>query len=361
MATQKKDEDNRYTAVFDGVNQREWYSILDRFADANMYQTWDYDANRCGDKNLSHFVLRKNGHLVAASQVRLARIPFIGKGAAYVRWGPMWRTNTSEADPDIFRRSIHALKNEYVKRRGLILRIYPLLYDTHSIRFQEILHKEGYQPTPDENAQQTMILDISQSLVDIRKNFKQKWRNCLNRSEKNELDFSEGFDDHLFEQFIDLYSALLERKQFKEPNDINEFRAIQQALPEKHKMAIFICSQNGRPTAGGICSAIGDTGVYLFGATNDEGMKNKGSYLIQWKAIQWMKNKGCRYYNLNGVNIKTNPGGYHFKSGVSGKTGIDVHYLGRYDCYSGPLAMSLAKIGDRLFPHIKEIIAKMGK
>jgi lipid II:glycine glycyltransferase (peptidoglycan interpeptide bridge formation enzyme) len=35
--------------------------------------------------------------------------------------------------------------------------------------------------------------------------------------------------------------------------------------------------------------SIGDTGVYLFGATNDEGMKNKGSYLLQWKAIQWMK------------------------------------------------------------------------
>ena len=90
-----------------------------------------------------------------------------------------------------------------------------------------------------------------------------------------------------------LYRALLARKKFKEPNDIGEFREVQRQLPEGEKMRVFLTGRDGRPSCGAICSAIGKTGVYLFGACNDEGMTTNGSYLIQWKAIQWMKQQGC--------------------------------------------------------------------
>jgi lipid II:glycine glycyltransferase (peptidoglycan interpeptide bridge formation enzyme) len=346
----------RYHSEIDHICRDEWYQIIDQFSDANIYQTWDYDAARFGYKNQCRFVLRKNGQIVAACIVRIVRLPLIGNRAAYVRWGPMFRTNTANEDPEIFRRTLRALKDEFVSRRGLLLRIYPVLFYTNSYLFQKILHEEGYQSTPNESEQYTLILDIRPSLVDIRKNFKQKWRNCLNKSEKFPLDVTKGTGDQLFTQFIELYAELLERKKFEPPNDINEFRRIQQDLPAKQKMEIFICSQAGRPTAGGIFSLIGDTGIYLFGATNDEGMKNNSSYLIQWKAIQWMKNKGCLYYNLNGVNKMTNPGGYRFKSGVSGKTDQILQYLGRYDCYSGPITRTIVQIGNRLLPQIKKLI-----
>ena len=130
----------------------------------------------------------------------------------------------------------------------------------------------------------------------------QKWRNCLNKAERNQLEVIEGCDDSLFVDFIGIYRELLRRKKFQEPNDINEFRIIQKELPTEFKMRIFLSRSNGFSSAGAIFTAIGDTGVYLFGATNYEGMKNNGSYLLQLKAIQWMKNKGCRYYNLNGIN-----------------------------------------------------------
>jgi lipid II:glycine glycyltransferase (peptidoglycan interpeptide bridge formation enzyme) len=148
------------------------------------------------------------------------------------------------------------------------------------------------------------------------------------------------------------------RKQFQEPNDINEFKMVQKDLPDELKMRIFLCRSAGISSAGAIFTAIGDTGVYLFGATNDQGMKNKGSYLLQWKAIQWMKNNGCRNYNLNGVNPVTNPGSYHFKAGVLGKSGRDVHYLGRFDCYSSAISGVLARTADLVFPVLTKIILK---
>jgi lipid II:glycine glycyltransferase (peptidoglycan interpeptide bridge formation enzyme) len=47
-------------------------------------------------------------------------------------------------------------------------------------------------------------------------------------------------------------------------------------------------------------------------------MKAKGSYLLQWRMMQWLRERGCRGYDLGGVNPTRNPGVYHFKSGVGG-------------------------------------------
>ena len=344
---------NRYTAEFDTVDKHEWYNIIDQFSDSNIYQTWSYDAVRCGEGNISHFTLHIAGKVVAAAQARIVRIPVLGLGAAYIRWGPLWQLKNQNADPTVLRMAIRALRNEYVCRRGLILRIYPVLYDDNANLCLETLQQEGYAPTSEESSQRTLILDIQPQIEELRKNLKHKWRYNLNRAERNQLDVIEGTDDGLFADFIGIYRELLQRKKFKEPSDINEFRMIQSELPTKFKMRIFLCRSNGLSSAGAICTSIGETGVYLFGAINDQGMKNNSSYLLQWKAIQWMKNNACRYYNLNGINPLTNPGSYQFKTGISGKSGKDVHYLGRFDCYSGAITALLARGGDLVFPFIK--------
>lgn len=346
-----------YTAEFDSVNQDEWCKIIDQFSDANIYQTWSYDAIRCGEDNISHLVLRAGGKIVAAAQARIVRIPFIGLGAAYVRWAPLWRLRDQTADPLVFRYVVRALRNEYVSRRGLILRIFPSLFDENGELFIDTLLGEGYVPAPERENSRTLILDLSPPLEELRKNLEQKWRNCLNRAERNGLDIIEGTDDGLFLNFINLYRDLLLRKKFPEPNDINEFRKIQRELPNGHKMHVILCKSSGVSSVGGIFAAIGETGVYLFGATNKLGMENKGSYLVQWKAVQLMKNSGCRYYNLNGINPATNLGTYHFKAGLAGKKGKDVKYLGRFDCYPNAISVVAARIAGMESPFMKKIIS----
>ena len=349
--------ENGYTAEIDSVDKHEWYKIIDQFSDANIYQTWSYDAIRCGEEKISHLVLRVADKIIAAAQARIARIPVLGVGAAYVRWGPFWRPRNQNADPIIFRMAIRALRNEYVCRRGLILRIFPVLYDDNSNLCLESLLKEGYARISEKNRARTLILDIQPPIEELRKNMHQKWRNCLNKAERNQLEVIEGCDDSLFVDFIGIYRELLRRKKFSEPNDINEFRIIQKELSTEFKMRVFLSRSDGFSSAGAIFTAIGDTGVYLFGATNDEGMKNNGSYLLQWKAIQWMKNNGCRYYNLNGINPVTNPGTYRFKSRLSGKCGKDVYYLGRFDCFSGAINTALARTAELVYPFTKKVIS----
>jgi hypothetical protein len=344
-----------YTAEFDQVGREEWYKIIKEFTDANIYQTWCYDAVRCGEGNISHFVLTKGEKIVAAAQARILRLPLLGLGIAYIRWGPMWQKWSHDLDPNDFRLAVRAIRNEYVCRRGLILRIFPLLYEGNSNLYIDMLLKEGYTTLLKEDQGRTLIVDISAGLDDLRKELDQKWRNCLNRAERNNLQVVEGTDDRLFQDFIGIYREMLERKRFPEPNDINEFMKIQRGLPPEFKMRIFLCQSDGTSSAGAICASIGDTGVYLFGATNEQGMTNKGSYLLQWKAVQWLKNNGCRKYNLNGINPIVNPGTYHFKAGLSGKKGKDVYYLGRFDCYLGSKNAALVHFADLIIPLLKKI------
>jgi hypothetical protein len=360
MRAKAKPLESGYTGEVDTVDRIEWGKIIDQFSDANIYQTWSYDAIRCGEGNISHLVLRAGDKIVAAAQARIVRIPIIGRGAAYVRWAPLWRSRDETEDPAVFRNTVRALRNEYVCRRGLILRIFPILFDDSLKLYVDLICKEGYVRAPERETSRTLMLDISPPTEELRKNMDQKWRNCLNRAERNELNIIDGTDDNLFSDFIGLYRDLLRRKKFPEPNDINEFRMIQRDLPNEHKMNVILCRSSGTSSVGGIFAGIGETGIYLFGATNAQGMENKGSYLIQWKAIQWMKKIGCRYYNLNGINPATNPGTYHFKAGLSGQKGKDVNYLGSFDCYPGGLSAMLARTGRFAFPFMKKKMSIIG-
>jgi lipid II:glycine glycyltransferase (peptidoglycan interpeptide bridge formation enzyme) len=74
-----------------------------------------------------------------------------------------------------------------------------------------------------------------------------------------------------------------------------------------------------------------------------------------------MRETGCRYYNLNGINPDANPGTYHFKAGVAGKRGMDVHYIGRFDAHSGPIMALMARGADALLPFVKKMASALGK
>jgi hypothetical protein len=303
---------------------------------------------------MSHLILKKDGKIVAAAQVRVVKIPVIHVGIAYVFWGPLWRVRDAVPDPDILSQAIRALRNEYAKRRGLLLRIYPVLFNDESDIFLPLFKNERFTLLEQAPPSRTLLVDLSPDIDALRKGLDQKWRNCLNRSMKNDLEVLEGNSDEMFEMFISLYRELLDRKQFAEPNDINEFRLMQKDLPADYKMKIYLCRYQGQLCVGAIMATIGQTAVYLFGATNDVGMKSNGSYLIQWTFIEWLKKNQFVCYNLHGINPATNPGTYRFKAGLCGKNGKDVYFLGMFEACNNMLSGLAIKYGDPLLSKYKK-------
>lgn len=318
-----------YNVEVDKVNKEEWSNLLPEFADAAIYQTWSYGAVRWGNKNISHLVLKKKGAVVGLSQLVIKKISVIGAGIAYVPWGPLWRKEASEYNINNLKALLLSLYKEYVVNRKLLLRIAPNIIENNDSReicsiFEELGFKKNISVAP----YRTLLLDLSPSLLEIRKKLDQKWRNQLNRSEKNSLTTVEGNSDELYDIFLGLQKEMQSRKQYEPGVDYDEFREIQKNLLQPLKMRIVVCEYESKPVVATIMSAIGDTGIYLLGATGDKGLNLKGAYISQWLMIKWLKERGCKWYDLGGINPEKNPGVYHFKVGLSGK---DVSHIGQFE------------------------------
>jgi hypothetical protein len=338
--------DPGYTAEVDTVDEPTWHQLLKGFADANIYQTWPYAEAICGRRNMSHLVLRKDGAIAAIAQARIAKFPFINIGIAYIRWGPLWRGAAGESHADTFRQAVRALRNEFACKRGLVLRLLPILFDVDAKCFSTVLAEEGFSSAPEHERSRTILMDLRPSLEELRDGMLAHWKRELKVAQRNALETIEGTEPELFDLFIGIYKEMVSRKKFIEPNDIYQFRRIQAQLPDELKMKIMLCRSGKDPCSGLICSAIGNTAVYLFGATSNMGMKSRGSYLLQWKLLERLKTNGALVYNLNGINPTKNPGTYKFKNDLAGRNGRDVRFLGRFDSPGSLLSTLCVGCGD---------------
>jgi len=347
-----------YTSEVDAVDEQRWCQILDGFDDANIFHTWPYAIVTSGRRHISHLVLKEDGEIVAVAQARIAKLPFLNVGIAYVRWGPLWRRGGTENKADTFRQAVRALRNEFVCKRGLVLRLFPILFQDDPACFAEILAEEGYSALSKESQSRTILMDLAPSVQDLHEGMKSHWKRELKVAERNRLEVLEGSGDDLFSAFVEIYNEMVSRKKFVEPNDINQFRMIQTQLPPKLKMRIMLCRSGGDICSGLICSAIGKTAIYLFGATSNNGMKSRGSYLLQWKLIEKLKQESVAVYDLNGINPAKNPGTYKFKSDLAGVNGKDVYFQGRFDSHASLVSYMCVECSGRfrkLYQSLKEL------
>ena len=68
-----------------------------------------------------------------------------------------------------------------------------------------------------------------------------------------------------------------------------------------------------------MASLLGESCIYLLGASSKEGNKNNASYLLQWHTIINAQAHGMKFYDLGGIDPDANPGVYHFKKGLGGE------------------------------------------
>lgn len=346
-----------FTSEIDTVSERDWQELLLQFDDANIYQSWSYADVSWGPKHTSRLVLKKDGRAVALAQARVLKLPIVNLGIAYLRWGPLWRCSI-QPDEDNFRQAIRALRNEFTCKRNLVLRIFPYLFDNDPVSYSRILEEEGFSVAHGLSASRTILMDLNPSLDSLREGMLPHWKRELKVAERKQLEVIEGDEDELFGAFIKIYKEMVSRKRFVEPNDINQFRTIQAKLPKELRMKIMLCKSGDEVSSGLICSAIGNTAVYLFGATSDDGLKSRGSYLLHWKLLAELKQRGIAVYNLNGINPVRNPGTYKFKRDLAGANGRDVRFMGRFESYPGTLGAFCIQSADNIraaYNKVKEL------
>jgi lipid II:glycine glycyltransferase (peptidoglycan interpeptide bridge formation enzyme) len=96
---------------------------------------------------------------------------------------------------------------------------------------------------------------------------------------------------------------------------------------------------------------MGNSAIYVLGATNADAMKLKAAYVLQWAAINWLKNIGIRYYDLGGIDPESNRGVHHFKQGLSG---MDARHISAFVASEGWIKSTVVTLGLRLRRRIRE-------
>jgi lipid II:glycine glycyltransferase (peptidoglycan interpeptide bridge formation enzyme) len=319
-----------------------WNNSLQEFEDANIYQTWNFATLAQNEKIVKHLAIYANQNLIGLVQVRIRTVPILNRGIAYILNGPIWQKKNQETDIQILSDIFDSLRQKFVINQKLLLRIKPYLF-SDKISNLDFIKNIDFKRLEKVPKYQTLVLYLDRDVSEIRKSFKQKWRNCLNQSEKNGLEIIDGNDLELYLEFLKIYNQMIARKKFKEYVNPVKMGEMNNELDDEYKLKIFITYKDKLPIAGLVGSAIGNTGIYLLGASNEIGMKNKASYLLQWEMIKWLKQKDCQRYDLGGINLDDNPGGYHFKSGITDR---EVLGIGTYESFDSTLSKKIVSFGE---------------
>jgi lipid II:glycine glycyltransferase (peptidoglycan interpeptide bridge formation enzyme) len=322
----------------------EWSQMLDLFDDANIYQTATYGGVRWGERNLSRLVLKRDGEVMGMAQLRIIRPTPLKFGMAYLRWGPLWERRSLPLDPDVPIRVARAIEDEYLKKGKLFVRILPNAFagSTRAGLFRSAFAKFTCQTHEPNETYRTFLLDLTPPLEELRRRLDKKWRNQLAQSERNNLTVISGNGTKEYQAFCEIYVQMRKRKAFETTVDASEFGRMQDALRESERMRVLICQDKGVPVAGLVASVMGNSAIYLLGATSDDGLHSKGAYLLQWTLIRWLKEDGIKLYDLGGIDPEGNPGVYHFKRGFSG---LDICHISPFAASESPVSSGIVKAG----------------
>lgn len=312
----------------DTLCDKEWDAIAASFEDVSYEQTAAYCRARWGAKKNSHLLLRRGGDIIAAARVLEFKIPGLGKGLAYVKFGPLWRRTDQQPDPDAYRSVLAALTGEYCDNRGLILSILPRPSPEFGALEQAMLEANGFTNRKPADDPARYLVDLSLNEEKQLASLGQSWRRNLRKSAASGLDIGFAAGACAFEQFQALHASMVTRKNAAHGDAVHLLPHLHDALPERLAPKIVIASHAGKPFAGAVIALNGDTAYYLYGATTQAALPLRAGYALQWWIVRWLSDQGVRWYDLGGA--AGNSGLNQFKTGLVGRQGQIVELAGEY-------------------------------
>ena len=341
------------------LDRAEWGAAVLEFGDYGYRQAWAYGetlARRRGATS-EHVAIRRGDETLALADVRIKRLPVVGGGLAYVSGGPLVRRLDDPGyDLERFGLAIDALVHEYVRRRGLTLRVLaPIGLPEWNEAAAGRLEAAGLRHTDRGEHYRTVLLDVDRPADELRASFHRHWRRHLNGAERNGLEVTFGTGADRFEQVARMSEALRARKGFHLELDAGFFADVQRELDGDDRLVVGIVSRDGEPLAGNITAIHGDTAVYLVGASTDAALECKASYLMHWRTIELLQERGVPWYDLGGIDPDVNPGVTSFKLRTNG---IDVTAAGPYEAVPAGPRGQLTDWAERAYARAREARAR---
>lgn len=329
------------TRVYDGITGT-WDETLPQFPNASFDQTEFLGASLWGGHRLSKLLVSKGERLVGAAQIAQFRLPSPtwGPGIAYLKAGPVWRGDDAADERETLDYTLRAVVNEYAVRRGLCLMVTPPVDPVRQDETVERLVQLGFERRRTASSPDRYMVDLTLSEADQRQSLSQKWRAHLRRAEAGPLVVRQVSGEAGVATFMRLHEQMRERKQYRDESWAASLPDLYAEIPETIRPWVHLAFEGETPVAGIVVGAVGETALYLFGATSERGLATRAGYLLHWQAITELSQRtGIKWYDLD--SDAGEPGLRQFKSGLIGKRGVRAEVAGEYEyCESSASALT---------------------
>ncbi|CUW37962.1 conserved protein of unknown function [Magnetospirillum sp. XM-1] len=303
------------------MDQPAWEAALGGFAGANLLQSWAYGAAKVdeGGWQVERLEYREAGLLVGMVQVMIRHLPLGLGGLAWINRGPLLAPGRDSAP------AFAALRRHY-GARGFYLRVAPAVADQAP--------PPGFRPAS-RLGWASALLDLRPDEAVLRKGLSGKWRNTLNKAEREGPAVDDAEDD--LGDFLVGYGRFLAERRV--PTTVTP--ALLAALNERsleHLRPLAYVARVGDEVVGGVLMARYAKGAeYLAGYGTEAGRRLGAGQLLLWRALVDVKRRGAEFLDLGGLDPERTPAGIRdFKEGVCG---IPYRLAEEVDCLGiNPLA-----------------------
>lgn len=262
------------------VNLNQWNEFIEKHPDAHILQSgaWGELKSSFGWKAVR--ILSGS----CGAQILLRSLPG-GFTIAYVPKGPIGDECAIFAELDQVCR----------EERAIFIKVEPDIWEPEAA--QALAEQSGWIKTHPIQPRRTVIVSLNGSEEELLGRMKQKTRYNVRLAEKKGIEIRLSND---FLSFHRLSEITGKRDQFGVHALAYYQKAYELFNPGGHA-DLLLAFYQGRPIAGLMVFAQGEMSWYMYGASSDEERNRMPTYLIQWEAMKWAKEKGCKYYDLWGI------------------------------------------------------------
>ncbi len=295
---------------WDPESSRQWDAFV-RERGGALQQAWAYGEalQRLGVR-IHRAQVSSGGRVVATAQFMCRRIPGYLSLASCTR-GPVWHP---ELEPQERREILRRLRSEIPTPRFRVTLFSP------DQTAQELDRAEVSGMLRVMTGYSTAVLDLRQSVDELRAGFESKWRNRLVKAEaEKSLQVHANASVPKCRELLDREGRQRESRNFHGlPTDFVPAWIDASASPG----AAFLVSRadiGSDMVAGMLFLLHGSVATYHIGWADDRGREFNAHNVLLWRAMLSLRDKGIERLDLGGVNTHSLPGISRFKLGTGGE------------------------------------------
>jgi peptidoglycan pentaglycine glycine transferase (the first glycine) len=308
------------------VAEPAWDAFVSALDGGNHMQTGMWaEVKTTNGWSVCRVVARRNREIVGGAQILIRRMPLIG-AIGYVPRGPV----LAEDNPVLMGLMLDTLRTLAREQRIH----YVLVQPPHGHpRCTSLFETRGFRPSIVQAAPTaTVLVDLTRSTEDLLARMKSKTRYNVRLGLRKGVSVRSGNEDDLV-TFHRLLVATGRRNGFP-IHPLDYYLAVWRAFEPRGCIKLFIAELRGEPIAGLLALTFGNTVTYWRGAWAGEHGALHPNEALHWTAIQWAKQRGFRWYDLDGIEVSQAkgltdeaPGERLTRADTSFKLGFGGEYL----------------------------------